>query len=34
MMLACRKFNGPHVWDIGTLPRKVLKKFVQQGHSE
>ena len=25
-MLARGKFNGPHVWDIGTLPRRVLKK--------
>jgi hypothetical protein len=31
---ACRKSTGPHVLDNRTPPRRMLKKFVQQGRSE
>jgi hypothetical protein len=34
MILARRKSNGPHVWDNRIQPRRMLKKFGQQGRSE
>ena len=27
-------FTGLHVWDNRSTPRRMLKKAVQQGHSE
>jgi hypothetical protein len=33
--LSCQPdIRDPHVWDIRTHPRRMLKQFVQQGRSE